>query len=250
MKEKPIIGISGSIIIDHSQQFAGYHRSYVNDDYIDAVIKAGGIPYIIPVNTDSEVIKEQVAMLDGIIFSGGQDITPRFYNEEPRQKLSEIFPDRDEFEFQLLAAAEKKGIPIFGICRGFHLINVFHGGSLYQDLTYAPNEVYQHFQPDLPTDKTHHVHLEESGLLAREFGVNKLLVNSFHHQIIKELAQPLTIEAQSLDGVCEAYVNEDYKNLEFGVQWHPEMLHRVDDKMQHLFNILVNASKGAISNEE
>ena len=102
MTKKPIIGISGSIIVDSGTPFPGYHRSYVNDDYIDSVIQAGGIPFIIPFNTDKEVIKDEITHLDGIILSGGHDVDPLNYHQEPRQKLGTTFPERDVFDFSLI----------------------------------------------------------------------------------------------------------------------------------------------------
>ena len=112
---KPIIGISGSIIIDGSGNFPGYRRSYVNEDYVKSVIKNGGIPYIIPMNSSEEVIKEQIQNVDGLILSGGHDVTPRFYNQEPHKNLGGILPERDVFDFNLVKFAIEKNIPILGI---------------------------------------------------------------------------------------------------------------------------------------
>ena len=138
--KKPVIGISGSLIIDSSGSFAGYKRSYVNNDYILSVIKNGGIPFIIPFNENEEVIKAQIEMVDGLLLSGGQDIAPKNYGEEPTPKLGDIFPERDDFEYGLLKAALEAKKPILGICRGSQIINTYFNGSLYEDLSYIGTE--------------------------------------------------------------------------------------------------------------
>ena len=128
--KKPVIGISGSLIIDSSGSFAGYKRSYVNNDYILSVIKNGGIPFIIPFNENEEVVKAQIEMVDGLLLSGGQDVAPKNYGEEPTPKLGDIFPERDDFEYGLLKAALEAKKPILGICRGSQIIHKYFNGSL------------------------------------------------------------------------------------------------------------------------
>ena len=114
---KPIIGISGSVIIDNGGIFPGYHRSYVNEDYVDSVVQNGGVPYIIPFTEDDEVIREQLNHVQGLILS-----------------------------MRLLKLAEENGIPVLGICRGAQIINVAHGGTLYQDLSYRKELTLKHMQ--------------------------------------------------------------------------------------------------------
>ena len=99
---KPIIGISGSVIIDNGGIFPGYHRSYVNEDYVDSVVQNGGVPYIIPFTEDDEVIREQLNHVQGLILSGGHDVDPHGYGEEPLQKIGATWPERDHFDMRLL----------------------------------------------------------------------------------------------------------------------------------------------------
>lgn len=240
---KPIIGISGSIIIDQGGMFPGYKRSYVNDDYIDSVVQAGGIPFIIPTCTDKNVIKEQIQNIDALILSGGHDITPYFYGEEPHQKLGEILPDRDKFDFQLLREAEQKQIPILGICRGAQIISVYHGGSLYQDLSEHPALTIKHDQHQTPELETHSVTIESGSLFEQIFQTNTMHVNSFHHQIINKLPKHLKAQIHACDGVIEGFINTDYSNVELAVQWHPEMLHRTNQKMMNLFKFIINQAR-------
>lgn len=237
---KPIIGISGSRIIDQQGPFPGYHRSYVNEDYVDSVIQNGGIPYIIPFNEDPAVTKAQLANVDGLILSGGHDVDPRLYGEESLPAIGAIWPQRDAFDMLLLQEAEKHHKPVLGICRGAQILNVAHGGSLYQDISYRDEPTLKHSQGHTPDLETQSITLTPGSYLANLFGKDQLSVNSFHHQLIKKVGKGLHAVAQAKDGVIEGLENEDGSIL--GVQWHPEMLHRSDQEMNKLFSDLVNKS--------
>lgn len=242
---KPIIGISGSIIVDQGGMFPGYTRCYVNEDYIKAVIQAGGVPFIIPMNDKTDVLHDQVEFLDGLIMTGGHDVTPYFYKEEPQQKLGETLLKRDLFDFKLLELAQEKQIPVLGICRGFQIINAFLGGSMYQDLSYAPQECLKHWQGHNPTQATHTVNVVADSYLEKIVRTDEMMVNSFHHQVIKDVAENLIVSARAKDNVVEAVESKDH--LLVAVQWHPEMMHAVDDTMQALFDDLVGkAEQGRI----
>ncbi|WP_311487451.1 gamma-glutamyl-gamma-aminobutyrate hydrolase family protein [uncultured Helcococcus sp.] len=234
---KAIIGISASILIDNGD-FAGYRRIYVNEDYADAVIKAGATPLVLSINDEDSVIDEYINIIDGLILSGGHDVDPRNYEENPNPKLGQVLPERDSFDLKLLKKAKEKNIPILGICRGFQLINVSYGGSLWQDLSYSDKEYIKHNQVYGPDVTTHTIKVEEDTKLHKIVNKDTLSVNSFHHQIIKDLGQGLKLSAQAPDGVVEAFEDPNYRFL-LGVQFHPEMLHRVKDEMQNIFNELV-----------
>lgn len=243
MLKKPVIGISSSVITDQGGMFPGYKRTYVNKDYVDAVIKNGGLPVILPFNEDKEIIKELVSCIDGLILSGGHDVAPFNYGEEPEQRLGEIFPERDKFDFMLLSEAKKKGIPILGICRGFQIINTYEGGTLYQDLSYIDSvPVYKHSQGHSPELRTHSIEIAENSILHEVFGVKEMKVNSFHHQALKKVAEGYKVSAKAKDGVIEAIEAENYPFL-VGVQWHPEMLVKMYEDMNKLFTVLVNKAE-------
>ena len=233
MLKKPIIGISSSVIVDNSGSFAGYKRAYVNKDYVDAVIRAGGIPLIIPFSTDEEVIISQAQLIDGLILSGGHDIDPYNYGQEPSQKIGETFPERDTYEMILLEESKKRGIPILGICRGFQLINVAAGGTLYQDLSLIPGNILKHNQVSNPTLKTHKIEIKENSFISSIFG-KETMVNSFHHQAVDKVADDFIVVARASDGVVEAIEHKTYKFL-VAVQWHPEMLAVECEKARELF---------------
>lgn len=235
-EKKPIIGISTSLLIDDGGMFPGYKRTYVNKDYVDAVIKNGGIPMLIPFGESEEVVKSQIELVDGLILSGGHDVSPLNYGEEPLSKLGQTFPERDEFDRQLIQGAMQKGIPILGICRGCQIINAVMGGSLYQDISYIQDgkERIKHNQGHSPMLKTHSVTLTPESKLAAIFKTEKLVVNSFHHQAIHNIAPEFQAVAKAADGVVEAIEHRTYPFM-VGVQWHPEMLAKGDEQSNELF---------------
>lgn len=235
---KPVIGISGSILINKGNAFSGYRRSYVNQDYVEAVLRAGAIPFIIPFNEDLEATREMVEKVDGIILSGGHDVNPYYYGEDPMLKIGELFPERDVFDMELYKTAIELKKPIFGICRGYQIINVINGGTLYQDLSYADFVKIKHDQVDNPTQATHFVELEEGTFLKNILG-EKYKVNSFHHQILKDVAPGFKVVAKSSDGVIESIEKITEDNFVIGVQWHPEMLSVSNEKSQEIFNEFV-----------
>lgn len=240
---RPIIGISGSVIIDSGGMFPGYHRSYVNEDYVDSVVQNGGVPFIIPLTGADEVVKEQLNHVQGLILSGGQDLDPHLYGQEPLPKIGEIWPARDHFDILLLKLAEEKGLPVLGICRGAQIINVAHGGSLYQDLAYRQELTYKHMQGHTPSLPTHGMQVVKGSHLAKILGKTSFMVNSFHHQLIKKVAPDLIESAAAPDGVPEGIENQ--AGTVIGVQWHPEMLHANRDVsfMNNLFKFVIDNAK-------
>lgn len=243
---RPVIGISGSELTkDVGPSFVGYRRSYVNEDYSDSIIQSGGIPFIIPFNEDDKVIEAQLRMVDGLLLSGGHDIDPQLYDEEPMPEIGTVWSARDHFDMKLLEMAEKHGIPVLGICRGAQIINVYHGGSLYQDLKYYPVKTIKHMQVPTPWwQPTHQITLSKGTTLTRIFDEEKhLRVNSFHHQLIKKVGQGLSVSAVAKDGAYEGIENADGSVI--GVQWHPEMMHRCYPQMNKLFKYFVERAKRA-----
>lgn len=240
---KPIIGISGSEIIDDGGIFPGYRRSYVNEDYVDSVVQNGGVPLIIPFTEDDEVIAAQLDQVQGLILSGGHDVDPHLYGEEPLQKLGKTWPERDHFDMLLLKLAEEKKIPVLGVCRGFQIINVAHGGSLYQDLSYREESTLKHSQDHTSDLPTHKMSLQADSKLAEILGQTEFMVNSFHHQVVHTPAADLKAVGQASDGVIEALENKDGNVI--GVQWHPEMLHRNKKAafMNQIFQWLIDSAK-------
>lgn len=237
MMNSPIIGISGSLIIDEGGMFPGYERAYVNDDYVQSVVNGGGIPFIIPLNYNEVVIRKQLEIIDGLVLSGGHDVNPLLYGEEPTQKLGGILPKRDEFDLNLIKIAMEMNIPILGICRGHQILNVANGGTLYQDLSFIDGCYIKHNQGSLSNIPTHTVEVTEESKLANIIG-QKVITNSFHHLAIKDVAPGFKTSAVSKDGVIEA-IEKEGEYFVMGVQWHPEMMSKTDSNMLKLFERLV-----------
>ncbi|MCR8746256.1 gamma-glutamyl-gamma-aminobutyrate hydrolase family protein [Romboutsia lituseburensis] len=242
-KKYPIIGISGSLIIDQGGMFPGYERAYVNNDYIQSVAMCKAIPYIVPIINDEELIRDQVANIDALILSGGHDINPLLWKEEPHNKLGDILPKRDTFDMRLLKIALEMKKPILGICRGEQVINVGEGGSLYQDLSLMDGAYIKHNQQHLPNVSTHTAYIKEGTKLYEILGEEEILINSFHHLGVNKLAPGYIISATAKDGVVEA-IEKKGDHFVIGIQWHPEMMTKDCPKMQKLFMALVKeASK-------
>ncbi len=237
MSKKPVIGISGSVMYDQGGMFPGYERAYVNNDYIQAVLRGGGIPIIIPLTNSKEVIHSQLDLLDAIIFSGGYDVDPELYGEEPSQKLGDICPKRDRFDADLMLEAVSRDLPILGICRGMQMLNVVFGGSLYQDLSFIQDCTIKHVQGQLPSTPTHLVDIEPNSLLYSILG-SQVRTNSFHHLAVKELSPSFNITGISKDNVVEA-IEMKHRSFVLGVQWHPEMMAGDHPAMQSIFNQLI-----------
>lgn len=235
---KPVIGISGSITVLENGRFPGYRRSYVNEDYVKSVILAGGVPLLLPLTTDPDIIQDYCSMIDGLVLSGGHDVSPLAYGEQPLMKLGHTLPERDLFDKFLIEKALEKDLPILGICRGLQILNVTLGGSLYQDLEYIPNCSIKHDQYHDPSLATHEIVIDQSSKLYEIVGMERLKTNSFHHLAVKDLADGLKVTARSDDGVIEA-VEHDAKDFVLGVQWHPEMMAATDESMKKLFESLV-----------
>ena len=199
--KKPIIGISASMIYEEKDElFLGDKYSCVAYSYVDAVYKSWGIPVTLPILKDVSAIREQVKLLDGLILSGGRDVDPHFYGEEPLEKLEAIFPERDVHEMALIRAAIDLKKPILAICRGMQILNVTYGGTLYQDISYAPGEHIKHCQVGSSYQATHSINIDKNSILFK-------------------------VVATAPDGIIEAVgaENEDGTFI-IGVQFHPEMM--------------------------
>ncbi len=229
--EKPLIGIS----LGYSDK-----KNSVNNTYINSILKNGGVPYLIPVTDDVEVLRQIVAQLDGIVFTGGEDFAPAYYGKEEHEKLGEVNVTRDTYDLTLLKLATDRNIPTLGICRGLQLINVGMGGTLYQDLPAEKPSDINHRQEEEGTVPTHSVSVVEGSVMHNIFGKKEIQVNTFHHQAIDKLAPGLKIVGWSNDSVPELIEAYPHRQI-LGTQFHPEIFTAAGDAlMGKLFKFLVN----------
>ncbi|MBQ9252556.1 MAG: gamma-glutamyl-gamma-aminobutyrate hydrolase family protein [Clostridia bacterium] len=175
-----------------------------------------------------------VKTLDGLILSGGVDVDPRRYGQEPTPQCGRINPDRDNMEFALIQEALSCQLPILAICRGMQILNVVLGGTLHQDIpTDFPSAAHE--QQNGRHSLSHEVNLVPGGRLAEIYeGQEKLLTNSFHHQAVDRLAEGLIPEAYAQEGFIEAYRGPGSQWI-LGVQWHPEVSFKVDPPSRRIF---------------
>lgn len=240
---KPTIGIVSDFSIDTGGNFSGNETHNLSMSYVKSVIDAGGIPLILPITLSEEIVKAQISLIDGLIISGGNDMSPLLYNEEPYCQLGSITPERDFNDMQMIKYAHIFKKPTLGICRGHQSINVYFGGTLYQDLSLNKDSFIKHSQNCRPSVIHHHtVDIVENTRLFNIFG-KSISTNSYHHQAIKDVAPNFKICAVSKDNIIEAieYTGDSYI---VGIQWHPEMMaYRNDSNMILLFKDFINNCK-------
>lgn len=241
---KPVIGISAGTLGIVEGPLKGGRRAYVNEDYVKVVAKSNGVPFIIPMTEDEEIIELQLDNIDALLLSGGDDVDPGEYGEAAQPKLKSTLPERDRFERLLIEGALKRGLPILGICRGHQILNVALGGTLYQDLEYIEHCETPHDQYENPEPEKHKVVLEKQSILHDLFG-EEIEANSFHHLAIKEVAPKLRATAISSDGIVEGIEHVEHPFV-IGIQWHPEVMVTAeqDKRMASLFReFILNAKK-------
>jgi len=208
---------------------------FIKQDYLQAIIAAQGIPVLLP-PVPIEDIEMQLDMIDGLMIIGGCDVNPLLYHENPLPLLGETDYPRDLYEIALIKKATQKNIPIFGVCRGLQVINVAFGGTLYQDLSYAPQKILLHSQKERRECASHTINIQENSFLYPIFQ-DRGYVNSFHHQAIDRLGKGLKAVAYSEDQMIEA-IEHIYLPIT-AVQFHPEDMYKTDQKMQEIFNQFV-----------
>jgi putative glutamine amidotransferase len=219
----PLIGITS--YSDHRQRGA---YAALNENYSRSVRAAGGMPLVIPVSADFGAGEAAALLdrLDGILFSGGADLSPLSYGEEPLPQVNAWSSDRDAQELALCREAVARGLPVFGICRGQQLVNVALGGSLVQDIPAQVGKEIGHAPTTEAMDELRHSIevLAPESLIAPLFDGPRGVVNSFHHQSVKELGKGLRATARAPDGVVEAIEGSGLPGWLHCVQFHPEAL--------------------------
>ena len=224
---QPVIGITGNYEDNICKLSHGYFQS---------VVAAGGVPMIIPPVEDANTLVNTLDRIDALILSGGGDINPLFGGDEPSPRLRGINQKRDLPELMITRLAYNRQIPILGICRGIQALAVALGGKVAQDISIQAN--VKHSQDADRAEQTHSIKIAKDSILHSLYGEEKIYVNSFHHQAVKDAGDKFRVVAKSSDGIIEAMESSEYKSI-IGVQWHPECL---EDGMP-LFRWLVEEAK-------
>jgi len=191
--------------------------------YVDAISRAGNVPMIIADSKDPQKMAIALGKVDILLMIGGEDVAPAYYGEKPIPELGEVNAQRDTFEMALLKEAVKQHKPILGICRGLQIINVFFGGTLYQDLPsqYADHSV-NHSSGSRIFKAVHGIKIAKDSRLYQVIQIDSIGVNSAHHQAVKDLAPGFRVAARCTDGVVEAIESDKYPVA--AVQFHPERI--------------------------
>ncbi|MCI6887444.1 MAG: gamma-glutamyl-gamma-aminobutyrate hydrolase family protein [Lachnospiraceae bacterium] len=233
----PKIGIT---TVHQANPRNGSPYTILSDCYIDAVSRTGGLPLLLPIMTDEAQLDLYVREMDGFIFSGGIDVSPSFYGENPHALLGDTSIQLDRCQIPLMQKIIAARKPFLAICRGNQVLNVACGGTLYQDNTLQGKETFKHMQATDRGDISHLVHLEPGSTFHRLFG-DRVWTNSYHHQSVRDLGEGLRICGRAEDGIVEAIELVDYP-CGLGIQWHPEIMFHTDDHMKPLFEELIKAA--------
>jgi putative glutamine amidotransferase len=235
----PIIGVTSNF---DAPQEGPFGTISLGESYIQAVLRAGGVPVVIPVGLPEEDLQALLAHLDGILLTGGSDIDPQRFNGRPHPRVYGIDERRDALELRLVRMAAEEDKPFLGICRGIQVINVALGGTLYTDISdQLPNALKHDWYPNTSRDfLAHPVTLAPDSRLAQILGGQSFEVNSLHHQGLERLAPPLRAVGYAPDQLIEA-VELPGHPFGLGIQWHPEWLQDYAPQRQ-LFRAFIQAA--------
>ena len=234
-KRKPIIGVT-PLFDDEKDSL------WMLPGYMDGIMAAGGLPVILPFADSAEDAATLAGMMDGLLLTGGHDVDPGRYGEAPSVLCGHPHTGRDTLEYLLLDAMLRTDKPVFGICRGIQLLNVYLGGTLYQDISTEMGTTVAHVQKPPYDMPSHTVAVSADTPLYTIMNKPVLAVNSYHHQGIKALADGLVPIAHTDDGLVEAVCMPD-KRFVLAIQWHPEFSYRKDEDQLRLFRAFVDACR-------
>ena len=243
---KPLIGITVNYDIKDEigmvTHFGTVNQqwNYIASDYVDAIVKAGGVPVLLPIYGDPDVVRSVVDRLDGVLISGGNDVDPRRFGSRAHSYCGSICIPRDDQELELARyVIEETNLPLLGICRGIQVMNIAMGGTVYQDLQ-KEGDYDMHSAEMYPrTAIVHEVEFEESSRICQIYGDSVVGVNSYHHQAVKDLGTGFVATGKTEDGVIES-MELPGDRFVVGVQWHPEMM-VTSDIQPKIFKAFVTA---------
>jgi len=243
LMERPRIGITMRLELET-------RRFYLGRDYSEAIESAGGLPVHIPLIPKKEFIDSLVDQLDGIFLPGSDsDVDPKYFDEEPHPMLKNVVPEKDLTDRLVIEAAEKRRMPILGICYGMQAINVARGGSLIQDIGSQLENSLKHEQ-GRPVDRySHSVKVDRESLLGSFDSIrangDEVRVNSHHHQAVGRVGRDLRAAAWAKDGVIECIQDIRPEFFVLGVQWHPELAWNRDPLSMDIFGSFIDRCRAA-----
>lgn len=215
-------------------------------DYEEAVRRAGGEVYVLDRARDTPA--DVIAGVDGLVLTGGGDVSPSIYGEPAHPTYSPAEPGRDDYELELARRAAATGLPLLAICRGAQVLNVALGGTLVQDIPDQIANSLPHAVRDTPVTVAHDVWLADGSLLQRvlrdRLDGDTCPVNSRHHQAVQTLGRGLVVSATAPDGIVEAIEHADLPYC-LGVQWHPENFYRTGE-FRSLFEALMRSRQSEL----
>ena len=235
---RPMIGIS----CWQNPDISKFAEFFVPETYVQAIRQAGAQPVLVPYVAGSDEAAAVLDRLDGLLLSGGVDVDPLHWGEEPHRAMGRIDPNRDRSELLLSRHALASELPLFGICRGVQVMTVAAGGSLWQDLPAQVPASLKHDQEAPRWYPTHAVHVVPGSRIASWLGMD-LRVNSFHHQAVRQVPAVFAVTASAPDGVIEALEHQTHP-FAVGVQWHPEAMWDRENNYNVLFDEFVAAARG------
>lgn len=235
MAYKPRVGVTMRLELETG-------RFYLGRDYTEALVGAGAVPVHISLIPDAGYIRAALADLDGVLLPGcDSDIDPSYYGEDPLPGLKRVVPEKDSTELLVLEEAERLNMPLFAICYGMQALNVFRGGSLYQDIESQVPGCLKHEQGRPFDRRSHSIRIAGDCRLAElaKSGEGALKVNSHHHQAIKNVGKDLVGVAWANDGIVECIQDTRAGRYVLGTQWHPELDWKNDELSLSLFRDFV-----------
>lgn len=247
VKRKPCIAVMPKYVTSDRipREVSSCDSLLIADNYLKAIERAGGVPLVLPITDDRETYRAIFSLVDGFLLTGGTDLSPSLYGGDASNELLNVRePMREAAELCVLDHVFANDVPLLGICRGIQLLNVYKGGSLYEDLGQALPEADEDGQPivhwqsidySLPS---HRVKLVEGGLLSEILDADEVVTNSMHHQGVRRLADSLEAVAYGPGGLVEALCAPEL-TFALGLQWHPEYLGE-HQGMNRIFEALVD----------
>jgi putative glutamine amidotransferase len=221
------LGISANFMHADPQRavFRGKTLQYLEERMAASVARCGALPVLVPAIADEGALLRFVEELDGLVLTGGADVSPLSYGARPLREAWSGDKVRDDYECWLVRWCLEHRRPVLGLCRGVQLLNVALGGTLWQDIREQVTGALVHRDWERYDENGHAVRLEAGSWISRVYGdAPKLAVNSIHHQALREVAPGLRVTAWAPDGIVEAVESIDESRFVVGVQWHPEWL--------------------------